>query len=97
MIEENEKNCESNIVYIGSKETINYITYALSQLLDNETKEVILSARGNLIQKAIFVACALKFSYIHDLNFRTEIGSELIESNNIPSIKIHLSKFACVM
>ncbi len=95
--EENKAEVQNNCIYIGSKRTVNYLNYALTQFLNAETKEVILKARGNMIPKAIYVACILKSYHIKDLQFRTEIGSELLDNNHVPNIKIHASKFACVI
>jgi DNA-binding protein Alba len=88
---------ESNIVYIGSKESSVYVLYALHQFMINGDKEIVLQARGNFIPKAIVIAGILKNNYIPDLIFRVEITSDLLDNNYVPGIKIHASKFSYVI
>lgn len=47
---------ESNIVYVGNKESSVYVLYALHQFMINGDKEIVLQARGNSIPKAIVFA-----------------------------------------
>ena len=98
---QHENTIEPNLVYIGSKEPNAYILYILSQLSIGDSKEIMIQARGFHIQKAIVVAELLKVIYIHDINYRIEIGIDLIKhtsggQNYVPRITIHASRFAYV-
>jgi DNA-binding protein Alba len=88
---------DKNCINVGFKDSSVYVLFGLKQILNNGNKEIIIQARGNNISKAIVVSEILKNNYMKDLFIRVETCSELIENNYIPVIKIHASKYACIM
>ena len=45
-----------NIVYIGKKPFMNYVTAVMMQFKEDRTNEVLIRARGKMINRAIDVA-----------------------------------------
>jgi DNA-binding protein len=56
MIEEKEKRADDNVVFIGSKPFMNYVTGVVMQFTTKNSKEVIIKARGKFISRAVDVA-----------------------------------------
>lgn len=94
---ETEFENNKNLINVGYKEPAIYVLFALRQFLSNGNKDIILQSRGNNIPKAIIISEMIKKNYLKNLVSRTEIYSELIENTYVPVMKIHLSKYACVM
>lgn len=68
MIEENN---EKNIVFIGNKQVMNYVTSAVMQLKTG-SPSVIIKARGKFISKAVDVAEVLRKRFLKDLSLTIE-------------------------
>lgn len=91
---------KDNIVYIGEKPFMNYVTGVVTQFKTNNEKEVIIKARGKFISRAVDVAEAsvkkfLKEEKINVKNIR--IDSEEFENKegkrvNVSLIEIVLEK-----
>jgi len=88
---------DENTVFIGSKETMNYVQAVMTQF-NNGSDEVVIKARGRSISKAVDVAEITTKRFMED----TEITDIITETEkldndeggttNVSSIEITLSK-----
>ncbi|MFW6375720.1 MAG: DNA-binding protein Alba [Thermoplasmatota archaeon] len=70
---------EENTVYIGKKETMNYVMAVVTQF-NNGSDEVLIKARGRAISKAVDVAEITKNRFVPD----SEIGEIITDTEEIP-------------
>ena len=56
MTDETKKNADSNVVFVGSKPFMNYVTGVVMQFTTQNSKEVIVKARGKFISRAVDIA-----------------------------------------
>jgi len=97
---ENNKPQAENIVFIGSKPFMNYITGVVTQFSTKNQKEVIIKARGKFITRAVDVADGTVKRFLKDSEIRVKdvkIGSESFKNQegkniNISTIEICLEK-----
>lgn len=94
------KQGEDNIIYIGIKPFMNYVTGVVMQFKNKKQKEVIVSARGKFTSKAIDVVEVAKRNFLKDENVQVKdikISSEAFENKegkriHVSAIEIHLIK-----
>ena len=68
---------KSAIVFIGSKTPMDYVLSVMTRLSANDSKEVILKARGRAIATAVDVAEIARNRFLKDLKVsRIAIGTE---------------------
>ena len=68
---------KSAIVFIGSKTPMDYVLAIMTRLSANDSKEVILKARGQAITTAVDVAEITRNRFLKDLKgSRIAIGTE---------------------
>lgn len=101
MVEEKkrEKN-DKNVVFIGSKPFMNYVTGVVMQFTTKNSKEVIVKARGKFISRAVDVAevTTKRFLKEHDIEVKDiKIDSEEFKNEegkkvNVSTIEITLAK-----
>ena len=93
------KQTESQIIYIGKKNTISYVLVAVTIL--NKSEQCQIQARGRQISKAVDVAEITRRKFLQDMVEITgvQIGSEEIESHEeglppktVSTIEITLNK-----
>ncbi len=97
---ETKKEIDNNIVFIGSKPFMNYVTSVVMQFAEKNNKEVIVKARGKFISKAVDAIEVARKRFLKEHNITTKdikIGSEEFENEdgrkiNISSIEITLAK-----
>lgn len=97
-ITEKEKSEKDNIIFIGIKPFMNYVTGVVMQFKNKGQKEVIVSARGKFTSKAIDVVEVAKRTFLKDENIQIKnikISSEQFENKEgkrifVSSIEIHL-------
>jgi DNA-binding protein len=88
---------DSNVIYIGNKPPMNYVSAIMAVLNSGEFTEVLLKARGNAISRAVDAAEITRNRFITSAFVKTiDIGTEAIESedgrkSNVSSIEICLS------
>ncbi len=70
---------EDNIVYIGKKETMKYVTAVLT-LFNSGTEEVVIKARGRAISKAVDVAEITRHRFLEG----SEITDIITDTEEIP-------------
>ncbi len=79
--EENPK--KDNVIFVGIKPFMNYITGIVMQFKNKEQNEVIVSARGKFISKAVDVVEVARRTFLKDENIQVKdikIGSEQFEN-----------------
>ncbi len=89
---------DENTVFIGSKETMNYVMALLNQF-NSGSDEVVIKARGRAISKAVDVAEITKNRFIETSDI-TEIVTDTEEledregggTTNVSSIEITMKK-----
>ena len=97
---ENTQEEKDNVVFIGGKPFMNYVTGVVMQFTTHNAPEVIIKARGKFISKAVDVAEVAKKRFLKDQNISTKdikIDSEEFENKegkkvNVSIIEITLSR-----
>ena len=85
-----------NIVYVGSKPVMTYVTAILSSFKDNP-EGVVVKARGRAISTAVDAAEVTRTRFMTDLKPSVNIGTEKLPgteggTRNVSFIEITLSK-----
>jgi DNA-binding protein len=91
---------DQNIVFIGQKPFMNYVTAVVTQFQTKGEKEVTVKARGKFISRAVDVSEVAAKRFLQDENIRTKdikINSEEFENKegkrvNVSTIDITLEK-----
>ncbi len=86
-----------NIVYIGSKPIMNYVTAILTSFRDNP-EGVVIKARGRAISTAVDAVEVTRHRFMNDLTPTVTIGTEQMpgdeegRTRNVSTIEITLKK-----
>lgn len=91
---------KDNIIFIGVKPFMNYVTGVVIQFKNKGQNEVIVSARGKFISKAVDVVEVVRRTFLKEENIKIggiEISSENFENKEgrrifVSSIDIRLVK-----
>jgi len=91
---------DENIVFIGGKPFMNYVTGVVMQFTTKGAREVTVKARGKFIARAVDVAEVTTKRFLKDQNIAVKdirIGSEEFENKegkkvNVSTIDIVLGK-----
>lgn len=94
------KRTEDNIVFIGQKPFMNYVTGVVMQFNTKGSKEVTVKARGKFISRAVDVAEVARKRFLKEHNIKIKdikIDSEEFETKdgrkiNVSTIDIIMSK-----
>ena len=97
---ENPKQGEDNIIFIGIKPFMNYVTGVVMQFKNKGQKDVIVSARGKFISKAVDVVEVARRTFLKEEDIKVKnikISSEDFENKegrriHVSAIEIHLMK-----
>lgn len=100
MTEEQEAYEDSNIIFIGEKPFMNYVTGVVTQFKTKNQKEVIIKARGKFISRAVDVAEVSAKKFLKEENIHVKdikIDSQEFENKegrkvNVSTIDITLEK-----
>jgi len=100
MNEDNVKRTDDNVMFIGSKPFMNYVTGVVMQFTTKGEKEVIVKARGKFIARAVDVAEVTTKRFLKEHNVVVKdikIGSEEFDNKegrkvNVSTIEITLGK-----
>ncbi|MFA5061004.1 MAG: DNA-binding protein Alba [Candidatus Pacearchaeota archaeon] len=95
-----EEKYKDNIIFIGGKPFMNYVTGVVVQFNTNNAEEVIIKSRGKFIAKAVDVAEVSRRKFLKDKNIQVKevkIGSEEFENKegkniNVSTLEIILIK-----
>ena len=91
---------EENIIFVGGKPFMNYITGVVMQFTTKGAKEVAIKARGKFISRAVDIAevCKKRFLKDHHVEVKDiKIDSEELDNKegrkvNVSTIEIVLAK-----
>lgn len=91
---------KDNVIFIGGKPFMNYVTGVVVQFNTNNAEEVIIKSRGKFITKAVDVAEVSRRKFLKDKNIQikeVKIGSEEFENKerkniNVSTLEISLVK-----
>lgn len=100
MTETKEKKADENVVFIGNKPFMNYVTGVVMQFTTKGAKEITLKARGKFISRAVDVSEVAMKKFLKEQNLKVNniaIGSEEFENKegkkvNVSTIEITLAK-----
>lgn len=95
-----KKNEKDNVVFIGNKPFMNYVTSVVIQFSKKDTEEVIIKSRGKFISKAVDVSEVVVRKFFKDKEIKVidvKTGSEefINKENkklNVSIIEITLGK-----
>lgn len=95
-----EEKYKDNIIFIGGKPFMNYVTGVVVQFNTNNAEEVIIKSRGKFMAKAVDVAEVSRRKFLKDKNIQVrevKIGSEEFENKegkniNVSTLEIILIK-----
>ncbi len=88
---------EENVIFIGSKPPMSYVLAVVTEFKKDNTKEVIIKARGRAISRAVDTAEIVRNRFVTDavvkkINIGTEnLTNDEGRTHNVSSIEIHLS------
>ena len=88
---------DSNVIYVGNKPPMNYVTVVMALLSSGKFTEVVLKARGNAISRAVDVAEITHNRFLTNAEVKhIDIGTEVVTNedgrkSNVSSIEICLS------
>lgn len=95
---QSEKKNDDNVVFIGTKPFMNYVTSVVMQFTTKNRDKVVIKARGKFINRAVDVAEIVRKRFLEDKNIEIEnikIDSEEFENKegkkvNVSAIEITL-------
>ena len=89
---------DDNIVFIGGKPFMNYVTGVVMQFTTKGAKEVVIKARGKFISRAVDVAevCRKRFLREHNIGLK-EIKIDSEEFENKEGRKVNVSTIDIVL
>lgn len=95
-----EKKADDNIIFIGEKPFMNYVTGVVMQFTTKNMSEVIIKARGKFISRAVDVAEVARKKFLKEQNILIKdikIDSEEFENKegkkiSVSTIDITLAK-----
>jgi DNA-binding protein len=88
---------DSNIIYVGNKPPMNYVTAIMAILNSGNFTEVVLKARGNAISRAVDAAEITHKRFLTNAEAKhIDIGTEVVTNedgrkSNVSSIEICLA------
>jgi len=87
-----EKTSDENVVYIGAKPFMNYVTSVVMQFTTKKRDSVIIKARGKFITRAVDVAEIVRKKFLKDQNLKiTNIKIDSEEFENKEGKKVSVS------
>ena len=95
-----KKESRGNIVFIGTKPFMNYVTSVVMQFTNDGSDSVVIRARGKFINRAVDVAEVVRKRFLKDKQIEIEkilIDSEELENKDgkktkVSTIEIYLIK-----
>ena len=82
---------KDNIIFIGNKPFMNYVTAVVMQFTSQRSNEVVVKARGKFISRAVDVAEVAAKRFLKDQNINVKnisIDSEEFEDKDNKKIKV---------
>jgi DNA-binding protein len=69
---ENTKNTKDNVIFVGGKPFMNYVTGVVMQFTTNNAREVTIKSRGKFISKAVDIAEVSRKRFLKDKNLEVK-------------------------
>jgi archaea-specific DNA-binding protein len=94
-----EEKYKDNVIFIGGKPFMNYVTGVIVQFNTNNAEEVIIKSRGKFIAKAVDVAEVSRRKFLKDKNIQVKevkIGSEEFENKEGKNINVSILEIILV-
>jgi archaea-specific DNA-binding protein len=92
MTEKQENKGDENVVFIGSKPFMNYVTGVVMQFTTKGCPEVIIKARGKFIYRAVDVAEVIRKKFLKDQDIKVkDIKIDSEEFTNKEGRKVNVS------
>jgi DNA-binding protein len=95
--DEKKKIEDNNIIYVGNKPPMNYVTAIMAVLNSGSFTEVVLKARGNAISRAVDAAEITHNRFLTNAEVKhIDIGTDVVTNedgrkSNVSSIEICLA------
>jgi len=92
------KKIEDNVIFVGNKPPMNYVTAIIAQFNETNSNEVVIKARGAAISRAVDAAEITRNRFMTDAKVKDiKIGTESLtneegRTSNVSSIEITLTK-----
>ena len=87
-----------NVLFVGGKPFMNYITGVVMQFTTKGAKEVIVKARGKFISRAVDIVEVCRKRFLKDLNLQVkEIKIDSEEFNNQEGRKVNVSTIEIIL
>ena len=89
---------DDNVVFVGNKPPMNYVTAIIAQFNSGDSDEVILKARGSAICRAVDAAEITRNRFMSDVTVKDiVVGTESLtneegRTSNVSSIEITLRR-----
>lgn len=96
MSDEKKKPADDNVIYVGNKPPMNYVTAIMALLNSGDYEEIIIKARGNAISRAVDAVEITRNRFIKNAEIKDiQIGTEALTSedgrkSNVSSIEIRM-------
>ncbi len=99
-VKSEKKADDENVVYVGTKPFMNYVTSVVMQFTTQKKDEVTVKARGKFISRAVDIAEVVRKKFLKEQDVKVKeikIGSEEFENKegkkvSVSTIEITLSK-----
>jgi DNA-binding protein len=99
-VQNKEKSDKDNVIFVGIKPFMNYVTGIVMQFQNKGQKEVFVSARGKFISKAIDVIEVARRTFLKEEDIKIDdikISSEQFENKDgkrifVSAIEVKLTK-----
>jgi DNA-binding protein len=82
------ENKPDNIIYVGQKMPMNYVTAVLIQLNQPENKVVRIISRGKFISKVIDIVEIIKNRFVNDLKVELKTSSEQFTTKEGKNVRV---------
>ncbi|PIN78004.1 DNA-binding protein Alba [Candidatus Woesearchaeota archaeon CG10_big_fil_rev_8_21_14_0_10_34_12] len=94
-----KKKTDENIVFIGNKPFMNYVTGVVMQFTTKGSKEVVIKARGKFISRGVDVAevAAKRFLKEHSITVKNiKIDSEEFENKEGKKVNVSIMEITLI-
>lgn len=88
-----KKTGNENVVFVGTKPFMNYVTSVVIQFTTKNRKEVVVKARGKWISRAVDVVEVVRKRFLKDRNLKisdVKIDSEEVENKEGKRVNVSI-------
>jgi len=90
---------QDNVIFIGAKPFMNYVTGVVMQFTTQDMKEVVVKARGKFISKAVDVVEVSKKRFLKEQNINIsniKIDSEEFENKDKKKVNVSIIEITLI-